>query len=324
MQTFQIGLGIAIVILTFYDFFHTTLSGKGFGWLSRHLNRNLNRLVLLNQNRKIFTYSGLMHLMVTTFVWLSLLFIGTYIIFSSGEDMVVSVETKLPADYVERFYFTGYLLSTLGIGDFVPGSDIADVLAGIFSFSGFVLITTGMTYLLSVVNSVLSKKELSYFISTLGRDIPALYEYFTREKNLETLIQDSNTLRQQIIKNASSYLAFPMVNYFLTKQTDAALVVQLTRLYEVLIILRQDWEEDTQQHAKISSIINAIHYYLQLGLERPNSDIHEKDKIATVRSYWQGRGFLFPSHDKIDQELTASLRFSGWDWKDVYKYKDQD
>ena len=323
MQTFQIGLGLAIVLLTFFDFFHTTLSGKGFGWLSGILNRHLNRIILSNQNRKIFDYSGMIHLLFTTFVWLSLLFLGTYLVFTSGEEMVMNAETRLPATYVERFYFVAYLLSTLGIGDFVPGNDTSDILAGIFSFSGFILITTGMTYLLGVVNSVLTKKELAFFISTLGKDVVELYDYFSRDKNLETLMSDSTNLREQIIKNSSSYLAFPMVNYFLTRERGSELVVQLARLYEVLVILRLDWGENTKQHAKITTIINVISKYLVLGLENPHPDLHRHERLGTLRSYWKDYGHEFPTNLKIDRQFTSSLRFSGWDWEDVYKYPDQ-
>src|SRR6056297_2390090 len=159
METIQIIAGLVIIVITFLDFFHTTLSGRGFGFISGKLNRFLNVLILQNRSRSIFKFSGFIHLIMTSFVWLALLFLGTYIIFTAGNEMVINSTTHLSATNTQRFYFTGYLLSTLGIGDFIPGNETAQVIAGILSFSGFVLITTGLTYLLSVVQAVLGKKE---------------------------------------------------------------------------------------------------------------------------------------------------------------------
>lgn len=323
MEVFQIILGIIIILITFLDFFHTTLSGRGFGFLSGALNRLINNIILQNRSRSIFNFSGLIHLMITSFVWLALLYWGSFIIFSAGDEMVINSITHLPATTVQRFYFTCYLLSTLGIGDFIPGSETSQILAGILSFSGFVLITTGLTYLLSVVQSVLGKKELSYLLSTMGRDVEQIYKFYKREDNLSGLLSDAENLRQLILKNASSYLAFPMVNYFLSKERDSALIVQLASLHEVLVVLRMDWEPDTIQHTKINTLLNAIEQYLKLGLESLEDAPDNKEALSTLRSFWRKYGYIFKKHDEMERRLTASLRYAGWNWKEVYKLKEQ-
>jgi hypothetical protein len=324
MQTLQIAVGTLLIIFTFLDFFHTTLSGNGFGWLSGKINRGLNEIILQNRSKSIFRFSGLIHLLVTTFVWLFLLFLGTFIIFTSSQDMVVESSTYVPATYVERFYFTCYLLSTLGIGDFIPGNDTSEVFAGILSFSGFILITTGLTYLLSVVNAVLNKKELSLSIATLGKDVEEMYEFFKKEDNLDSLMSNSSDMRQQILKNSSSYLAFPMVNFFLTRDREFSVIVQLARLYEVLMVLRMDWPEHTVQNTKICSIVKAIEYYLELGLEEPMKARECEDELNTLRSFWREKGHIYKSYNERDRQLAASLQYAGWEWEDVYKYPDQD
>lgn len=324
MQTFQIALGLFIIAVTFLDFFHTTLSGNGFGVLSGLANRLLNRIVLLNKDRKIFLFSGMIHLLMNAIMWLALLFSGAYIIFISGEDMVVNGTTLLPANYDERFYFTGYVLSTLGIGDFVPGNSTSRILVGILSFSGFILITIGLTYLLSVVQAVLKKKELAFYLSTLGQDIEEMFYFFKKEENLDTLMSDATNLRQKIFENASSYLSFPIVDYFLTKDRDSALILQMAILYEVLMILRQDWEKDSIQFAKLNGIIQAIEKYLDLALEKPDSGDHNEDLLRTLRSYWRSHGYVYRRNKSVDQQFTSSLGFAGWNWKNVYQLKDFD
>lgn len=323
METVQIGVGIAIIIFTFLDFFHSTLSGNGFGYSSGILNRFLNRVLLQNRGRGIFNFSGLIHLLVTTFFWLFALFCGAYIIFTSGEEMVINATTHLPANYTERFYFTCYLLSTLGIGDFIPGNKTSEILAGLLSFTGFILITTGMTYLLSVVQAVLSKKQLAFLISTMGQDVDEIYHFFKKQDDLSGLVSDASDLRQQILENASSYLSFPMVNFFLTKDKKSALVVQLARLYEVLQVIKMDWGEGTIQNAKICVVLNSIEKYLELGLEGPDAAPHNEEQLRTLRSYWKEYNYNYQKQTWVDRQFSSSLSYAGWSWKEVYKYKDQ-
>lgn len=323
MQTLQIIAGIVVIFLTFLDFFHTTLSGNGFGFLSRELNRLLNRLIIQNRNRSIFRFSGITHLLVTTFIWLALLFYGTFLIFTAGEEMVVNGTTFLPSSTSERFYYTSYVLSTLGIGNLIPGNETSEILTGILSFSGFILITTGLTYLLSIVQAVLSKKQLAFFISTLGSDIEEIYYFFKKDENLEVLMSDAGDLRKQILENASNYLAFPMVNYFLSKERDSALIVQLAILSEVLMVLQMDWEKGTVQYAKLRTLINAIENYLKLGLETPEANLHNHDKLDTLRSFWRNFGCTYKKNTKMDQRFSSSLYYAGWNWDEVYKLKEQ-
>ena len=184
------------------------------------------------------------------------------------------------------------------------------------------MITIGLTYLLSVVSSVLSKKELAFYISTMGKDVEELYHFFKKEDDLSGLISDANNLRQEILRNASSYLAFPMVNYFLTKERDSALVVQLALLYEVLMVLKMDWEVESVQYSKICTILNAIENYLKLGLEDPDAALHNKDKLNTLRSSWGKFGYLYKKNTEIDRQFTSSLQYAGWNWDEVYKLKE--
>lgn len=324
MQTAQIVIGLAIILFTYLDFFHTTLSGNGFGIFSRIVNQILNRIMIQNRTRTIFKFSGITHLLITTFLWMLLLFIGTYIVFSAGEEMVVNSTTGLPATHPERFYYTGYVLSTLGIGDFVPGTDTSRILTGILAFSGFILITTGLTYLLSVLNAVLAKKQLSFLISTMGKDIEEIFIFYKQQDDLENLISNAGDLRQQILKNASSYLAFPMANYFLSKNHESALILQLARLYEVIMIIRLDWSEETVQYKKLSAIINGIKKYLELGLEDANAASHNEEELKTYRSHWMNHGYYFKNEIAVDKQFSSSLKYAGWNWKEVYKLKDED
>lgn len=235
--------------------------------------------------------------------------------------MVINGNTKVPAGLVERFYYTCYLLSTLGIGDFVPGNTLSRILSGLLSFSGFILLTTALTYLLSVVNSVLSKRKLAMGISTLGNNLSALYEYFDSNEG-NSLKDKSNDLRDIILKNSSNFLAFPIINHFMTRQRSRATEVQLASLYEVLVVLREEYPRGTIQYWEINAIITAVESYLNLGHKFDDKFDFDPDKLRELRLFWSARGKKYENDPRKDQLINATLKSSGWSWEDVYQLSD--
>lgn len=323
MNILVICIGLFILILTFFDFFHTTFSGYGFGILSQKLNHFLDRIILKNKNRFIFKYSGLIHILTTAFMWLLLLLLGTFIIFISGDSMVVIAESKNPATFIERFYYICYLVSTVGIGDMVPGNATSRIFTAVLSFSGFILLTTSMTYLISVVNAVLQKKQLAAYISTLGGNIEATYKYVTIRKDLRTLNDISNDLRKLIIKNSNYYFFFPVIDYFLTRRKAESVELQLAILNEVLMVLRNNYEKGSIAFEKIRDIEETIEYYLHIRLKNAEKYQHRPEELHKLRQFWNKYDQTYQNDPKTDRAMGASLTSSGWSWKDVYSLQQE-
>lgn len=323
MQFLLIGIGLAILVITFLDFFHTTISGQGFGIISGKLNHLIDRIILRNRNYFIFKYSGFIHLLITTLNWLVLVILGTFIIFLSGDNMVLIAQTKVPATIIERFYFTCYLLSTLGIGDMVPGTALSRILTAILSFSGFILLTTALTYLISVVNAVLQKKQLAAYISTLGGNIEKLYEFVVLRNDLSTLTGISNDLRKLIIENSNYFNFFPIIDYFLTRKKKDSVELQLAILNEVLLVLRGNFKEGSFQREKLTEIDNVIDYYLDLKLLNQKRFIYNAEELHELREFWNKHGETYENDPDRDKAMTTALKGAGWNWEDVYSVKKQ-
>lgn len=321
MQIFLLILGTAILLLNFFDFFHTTLSGYGFGMISGRLNRALSQIILRDKSRFIYQYSGFTQVLVTTFNWLFLLILGSFIIFLSGEEMVVHSTTHVPAGIMERLYYTCYLVSTVGIGDFVPGNDISRFFTAILSFSGFVLLTMAMTYLLSVVNAVLDKKKMAFHIAGMGGNLDQLYHFFTIKEDAAVLTQKSDELREMIIQNSSSYVFFPIIQYFLTRKKSDSAEIQLARLHEILIVLQNDFKKDSLEWEEIASLLNSIKLYLDMGLAKKENFDFDPKEVYELRRFWQKYDQTYSNNDQRDKNMHASLRSAGWTWADVYDPK---
>jgi hypothetical protein len=53
----------------------------------------------------------------------------------------MNVETNTSTTVVNKIFFTGYTLSTLGLGDIEPEGNFWDILTAVLSFTGLILIS---------------------------------------------------------------------------------------------------------------------------------------------------------------------------------------
>ena len=74
-------------------------------------------------------------------VILCALIAGWSLVLFSDDAWVVHASSGEPAGFWERLYFVGYSISTLGLGDIVPGTDAARMATVGAALSGFMLIT---------------------------------------------------------------------------------------------------------------------------------------------------------------------------------------
>ncbi|HET8837462.1 MAG TPA: ion channel [Flavobacteriaceae bacterium] len=318
MKILLLIFGFLLSILIFWDFFLTTVSGSGFGPISKRLNKILAYSILKIRSKTLFHYSGFIHTMATICLLFGLFLLSVFLVFISGDQMVVHEETHLPATPAQRFYYICYLLSTAGFGKYIPGNSLSEFFSSIYSFSGFILLTISMAYLISVINSVLLKKELALYISGLGKNVNALYHYFTVRKNLELLIGERGYIRQMVNKNTSNLNTFPILCFFMTRREPYALSLQMARLYEVLIFLKNRANpNDTGDIFILNSMLKAIENYL----EQENSSLEtdfEKNKLQKLRAFWDKHGD-FPKETPFDQQMNGALKKAGWDWEKVYE-----
>ena len=325
MQIIFLILGLLVTILTFWDFFHTTISGNGFGPISLRINKLLARIILHARSKLLFHYSGFIHVLVYIFSLFLLLLLGSFLVFLGNGEMVIHEDTQLPATPVQRFYYICYLLSTAGFGKFVPGNATSDFFSSIYSFLGFILLTTSVTYLISVINSVLVKKELALYISGLGENISDLYHYFTVRKDSQLLIGEKGYLRQMINKCTSNLNTFPILCYFITRHQRYALILQLARLYEILLFLKTRNDTKNEDNAIIlKSMLKTIENFLKQ--EEGSSFIfdHDKTGLKKLRLFWKKHTGEYLEETPFDPQMNHALQKAGWDWEDVYRNENRE
>ncbi|RCV87305.1 potassium channel family protein [Billgrantia montanilacus] len=233
--------GSVIVVLASYDAIQTTLSASRSGPITNRLIRLVWQPFLLI-HRKFCTHGMLSAVgpwvtLMLVFVWVGLAWLGWWLLFCSEGQAVTHADTGIEASLVERAYFLGYTITTLGYGDFVPGSPKWQILAVLAAGNGLVLFTLAVTYIVAVVSAVVDKRQLAILISALGETPEQMLSNMDEGEAFEELADQVDALKGQIIAISEQHLAYPILHYYHASEPERALPMALARLYQTLTII---------------------------------------------------------------------------------------
>ena len=315
--------GLAILILTFHDFFYTTLSGSGAGYLSKSCALGMHKFMLFLERKfgkKIYKISGLVVNLTVLAVWVLLVWLGLFLVFSYHPEAITNNFGK-EATAVERLYFTGYVLSTLGVGNFQPTTPFFEVVTSLFSFFGFVFFSTSMTYLLSVSSAVVQKRSLASAISSLGSNPVEIVERF-QKVDTSFCYQIIGNLQQMINQFSTYYQAYPVLHFYHTDDGALSAGVSITKLDEAVSMMINNSRFEPIQE-ELQTLRNSLNQFLKhlksrFG-QRSDKDPDINWKESEIPEEISKEGF---SEDETLSErrkvLTSILKNENRDWKDVY------
>ncbi len=332
MHEFYLILGIVLLVVIGYDFFYTTLSFNGAGVLSQLMSRFLSAFFLiLNRyipERKALRYSGVTHVLFLIGLWIGFLWIGFFLLLMSDPDSVVEAGTGLAASALTKLYVSGYTLSTLGVGDYIPNSEGWQIVLAVFSFTGFIFITTAMTYLMSLTSAVLHKRSLSLFISNLGETPEEIILNTYSNKGFLPLEKRIPTLQNMINKHNQNHFAHPVVHHFYSSSSEESLSVNLARLDEALTILQYYVKHETSLDQDIRFLQDAIAKFLNTASRHFNGSSEGQSTHVADLQLLDDKGIplLDKAGNSTAQELVARrramfgglLKSSGWRWNNIY------
>lgn len=332
MSIFVALSGFLLVGLVIYDAVQTTLSASKSGPITRLLGRFAWFTVLWLYRR--FTRHGLLQavgpwvtvsLMMT---WVGLVWLGWWLVFNSHEAAVFHPDTGTFANAMERLYFTGYTITTLGYGDFVAGTGKWQVLAVMAAANGFFLLTLAVTYILAVMSAVVQKRQLAIAIHALG-DTPAeMVGRLGREGDFTELASQVDDLKTTIISVGQQHLAYPILHYYHQGHAERALPVALFKLYQALaIVCHGSTSLSPSVRFKLQATLYALDGFLAVlspdfvrpaqrapqikvawlpsntALNRPSEDIHQYLEQLESQRIW-----------------LAYIHKDGWNWEAMWEH----
>ncbi|MFD1030588.1 two pore domain potassium channel family protein [Metaplanococcus flavidus] len=234
-------LGILLLLLGIIDFAWTTLwPDGGAGPVTKRLSLMIWIGIrwVSRGNSFIISMGGPIILIFTLLTWILLFWTGWTLLFAADPSSLIDTNDSIPISWWERWYVTGYLLFTLGVGDYIMKEGIWQILAILTTGSGLVFITLGVTYILSVLDAVTQKRAFAESVRGIGDSVTEFIRNSWNGKDFHDIDLLLNTFSSQLSTLTSQHNAYPILHFYHSSKRDEELSVSVATLDEALTVFK--------------------------------------------------------------------------------------
>lgn len=249
MHTLYFIFGLLILTLAIGDFLWTTLwVNGGAGPVSKRVIEGTSKALkkIGSIVPGVLSISGPLILTLTLLVWVLLLWIGWTFIFAGGETVITDTRNNASISWVERAYYAGYLIFTLGNGDFSPHGGFWQIMTAIATANGMLFITIGATYVLSVLSAVTQQRSFADSITGMGMTSDELVQKAWDGKDLHDIDLFLSTTSSMLTQLTAQHKAYPILHFYHPEGKEKAAPYAIAVLNDALIIL----QEGTEKHVR--------------------------------------------------------------------------
>lgn len=326
-------LGLVVLLSVLIDLYYTTLSHRGGGFITSRLARIVWKLMFWmsgrNPRKKILQFAGLLTTMITLYSWVLLTWAGNSLIYIADYDSVVNASSGIPASEWEKVYFTGFTLSTLGIGDFKPNGTGWQVYTAVASFTGLFLMTIAITYFVPVLNADIKKRGLSLMLASMGGSPKEVLLNGWNGKDFSNLESQLQPVAEKIIQHGQQHLAYPVLSNYQSSQARASIAVNVAAFDEAISIMLIHLPSHLAANEHLLQLTrDAITSYL---VTLRSAFISASDKVPPRPNvdYLKRAGVTIRNSPETTKEwedleerrslLLGLLENEGWNWNEVYE-----
>ena len=323
-------IGITVLLLALTDLLWTTFL-EGGPPLSTHVchfafHRTLR--FCRRENRKMVNLAGLIAIISTLVTWTFLVWLGWALVFSSSHSALVDPVTHLPADELDRVYFAGSTIFTLGIGDYQPAGHFWQLLTSVAAGTGFLMFGTALAYLMAVVPAATQKRQLAVVIWSLGKSPDDIIIRAWNGADSTALAPHLISLIPMLALMCESHLSYPILHYIHSTKRSSSLAASVASLDEAITILECGLQCGCSLDLpSLGAARQAITEFLQTvepALIAPSQD----DPPAPSLKMLKDMGVPVVDDDLFQQSLVvlterrrmlhALVRNEGWTWDAVW------
>lgn len=195
---------------------------KGMWELFRQASR------LLPGNRKtVLSYCGPVLVVVIAVVWVFTFTLGfAFLVWPTLGQGIQASQGKTPTDFATAFYYSGFTLTTLGVGDLVAKTNFWRLVTVLEAAVGFSIITASLSYLLSVYSSLTRRNTFAlclYHRSAGKADAVSLLVRLKGYGKFEFATQEISNIAHEMLFLLETHHAYPVLHYFRFKDPRYAL-----------------------------------------------------------------------------------------------------
>lgn len=328
--------GILLFAITVLDIIKTTFSTKGGGRITSVLARGVWSLFFKAGNKKgssiILSYAGPVILISILLCWVAGLWGGLFLVLLSDYNAIINSKSMTNADALEKLYYAGFTLSTLGVGDYVASSNLWRMVTAVTAFSGLAFITASITYFVPVLQAVGLQSKLSLYISGMGQTPQQILANSWNGKNFSSYFETVPDVCQMLMQHIMNHHSYPVIYYFHNHQSKISITLGLVLLTETYHLLKHavpQYEAEIDK-LKMSMLQTSLDDYLDMvkneflknikpGEDAPMPDLRQlrAEGIPLQNDESIKTAFNQNAH-KRRKLLTLLLEKNGWTWEDVY------
>jgi len=335
-------LGALLVAAASLDAVWTTLGLDGAGPLSGRISRavwgGLLRVHRLRPSHRMLSFGATLILVAILATWLGMLLLGWTLVFSATPDAVVHIQGAEPVGFVERFYFTGFVLTTLGVGDFVP-QGLWRVAVVLCSMNGLLVITLSIAYFIPVIEAGMAGRRLATYITGLGQtpqEIVLRAWTGAEEAGLDEAARDANlqqlgvllvALSEMVNAHTHRHVAYPVVHYVHGESPEAAVALRMAAVDEAVTLFEHAVAPEARPHPLVlHSLRCALTGYIKV-LRDVYVEPTRQPPLAPALEPLRQRGVPLVDEagyhralaDLADRRriLLSLVVHDGWTWADV-------
>lgn len=291
MDRLLVAAGTLIVVLAVADIFFTVLfPASRHGPVRKPLSQGIWRLFRLagrmtggRTRRNLLSYSGPTVIAVTMIVWFLLLVSGFAMVYKPVLGTAITA-AQGPTDtgWATAFYYSGFTLTTLGIGDVVATSDGYRLIGVLEAALGFAYFSMAITYFLSVYSNLTGRNAFALGLHHLtGKtgDAAQLLARLADGGDLASARQHLSSKAAFLRQTYQEHLFYPVLRHFHYREPCYALPRILLIALETSALLRSALDRDGNATIIDSSALDEMHEgaLALLGALVPNAEQRSPD-----------------------------------------------
>jgi Ion channel len=232
-------VGALLVGFGAIDALWTTLWVDGnAGPFTRRHNSWMRRLILrlAGRHHRLLSLTGPIVLVSSVLVWAVIPWFGWVLLFSGDPRSLLHTQSGTPSDVVDRIYFTGYTMFTLGNGDFSPNGKFWELATSWASLNGLFMLTLAVTYLLAIIEAVVAKRSFASQVWTLGKRAEEFVLNTWDGHGFPAVELQIVSLTEQLQLVTEQHHAYPMLHFYHEALKKQSVSHNLAVFSEVLLI----------------------------------------------------------------------------------------
>lgn len=308
-----------------------------FRWCSRRSSSG---------NKALLAYCGPCLLVVVVSIWVAAFTVGFALLFwpALGNGIQAS-QGDTPTDFATAFYYSGFTLTTLGVGDLIPKSGLWRLVSVTEAAVGFSVITASLTYLMSVYNALTRRNTFAlslYYCSTEPKNTASMLVALQGQGQFEPALSQLKDISRDLLFLLEAHHDYPILHFFRFEEVHYSLgrisfvcldLVTLIKtaldpqVYQPLLTASATIELENSAHALLTQLSDsflAAHYLKQPSSPKEwRTDYFEsvvtlqQHGVKTVADLQQGADDYVQAREGWNHCSMAVTIYMEYEWSDV-------